>query len=61
RILSSIAFAMGSVRQAGVTGYGPLINRVVEIHGPMGSIGEQLALARAAEQNAQRHQRTALE
>ncbi|MEU0075571.1 hypothetical protein ABZ027_39510 [Streptomyces sp. NPDC006332] len=44
-----------SLRQAGVPDYGPLINRVVEIHGLMGSIGEQLALARAAELDAQRH------
>ncbi|REK89461.1 hypothetical protein DY245_15575 [Streptomyces inhibens] len=44
-----------SLGQAGLSGCGPLVNRVVEIYGLMGSIGEQLALARAAEQDAQRH------
>jgi hypothetical protein len=33
-----------------------LINRAVEIHGIAGSIGEQLTLAWAAEQDAQRYQ-----
>ncbi|WGD45159.1 hypothetical protein [Streptomyces cathayae] len=42
------------LRRAGITGYGPLINRVVEIHGLAGSIGEQLTLAWASEQDAQR-------
>ncbi|WP_446458964.1 hypothetical protein [Streptomyces rochei] len=48
--MSSVAL----LREAGVTGYGPLINRVVEVHGLAGSIGEQLTLAWAAEQDAQR-------
>ncbi|MGW3240470.1 hypothetical protein [Streptomyces olivaceus] len=48
--ISSLAL----LREVGVTGYGPLINRVVEIHGLAGSIGEQLTLAWAAEQDAQR-------
>ncbi|MEU5144695.1 hypothetical protein [Streptomyces sp. NPDC021139] len=46
--------SMALLRKAGVTGYGPLINRVVEVHGLAGSIGEQLTLAWAAEQDAQR-------
>ncbi|KOG51000.1 hypothetical protein ADK76_37910 [Streptomyces griseoflavus] len=51
--------AMASVvllKRSGQTGCGTLINRVVEIHGLAGSIGEQLTLAWAAEQDAQRFQ-----
>lgn len=44
------------LQQSGQSGYGPLLNRVVEIHGLAGSIGEQLSLAWAAEQDAQRFQ-----
>ncbi|MEU9272144.1 hypothetical protein AB0E04_43090 [Streptomyces sp. NPDC048251] len=44
------------LQQSGRIGYGPLLNRVVEIHGLAGSIGEQLSLAWAAEQDAQRFQ-----
>ncbi|MFF3166821.1 hypothetical protein [Streptomyces sp. NPDC003273] len=42
------------LQRSGRTGYGPLLNRVVEIHGLAGSIGEQVSLAWAAEQDAQR-------
>lgn len=42
------------LEKAGARGRGPLSNRVVEIHGLAGSIGEQLMLAWAAEQDAQR-------
>ncbi|MER5570365.1 hypothetical protein ABT083_29825 [Streptomyces goshikiensis] len=41
--------------------YGALVNRVVEIHGVAGSIGEQLTLAWAAEQDAQRFQSPQIE
>ncbi|MFF3208326.1 hypothetical protein [Streptomyces sp. NPDC002962] len=44
------------LQQAGQTGSGPMLNRIVEIHGLAGSIGEQLSLAWAAEQDAQRFQ-----
>ncbi|XUZ27021.1 hypothetical protein ACQVDT_19580 [Streptomyces sp. RMIT01] len=48
--------SLNSLEAAGVQGRGILINRVVEIHGLSGSIGEQLTLAWAAEQDAQRFQ-----
>jgi hypothetical protein len=48
--------SLHSLEAAGVQGRGILINRVVEIHGLAGSIGEQLTLAWAAEQDAQRFQ-----
>ncbi|MER7305584.1 hypothetical protein E5082_24970 [Streptomyces griseoluteus] len=52
---------MALLEAADVRGRGPLINRVVEIHGLAGSIGEQLTLAWAAEQDAQRFQDPAIE
>ncbi|MFB7950102.1 hypothetical protein ACFC6L_34935 [Kitasatospora phosalacinea] len=42
------------LRAAGSTDAVESVNRVVELHGLMGSIGEQLSLAYAAEQDAQR-------
>ncbi|MFC8015662.1 hypothetical protein [Streptomyces cinereoruber] len=51
-----------ALRKAAVPGpYGALVNRVVEIHGLAGSIGEQLTLAWAAEQDAQRFQSPEIE
>lgn len=50
----SVFSSLNRLQQARVPGYGPLLNRIAEIHGLAGSIGEQLTLAWAAEQDAQR-------
>ncbi|WP_371476354.1 hypothetical protein [Kitasatospora sp. NBC_00315] len=52
---SQVGFSsFDGLRAAGAADPVDAVNRVVELHGLMGSIGEQLALAYAAEQDAQR-------